>query len=141
VIRSKLPTRVLFLAGDARPETAFEVVAMGARGYLSRCTTADELRCAVRRAARGHTVLCSDAQSSLANEVRLRHQDDRCLLTSRQLEIVRMMASGRTLPDIARALQVELSTVRTHVELLYVRLGVSERAHAVAEAIRRGLID
>jgi two-component system, NarL family, nitrate/nitrite response regulator NarL len=125
VIRDELPTRVLLLAGDARPETAFEVVAMGARGYLSKRTTADELRSAVRRAARGHTVLCSEAQSSLADEVRLRHHDDHGLLTGRQLEIVRMMAAGRTMPDIARELQVEPSTVRTHVELLYSRLGVS----------------
>jgi two-component system nitrate/nitrite response regulator NarL len=141
VIRNELPTRVLFLAGDVRPETAFEVVAMGARGYLSRRTTADELRSAVRRAARGDTVLCSEAQSSLADEVRLRHHEEPGLLTARQLEIVRLMADGRTMPDIARELQVELSTVRSHVELLYARLGVSERAQAVAEAMRRGLID
>jgi two-component system, NarL family, nitrate/nitrite response regulator NarL len=141
VIRDELPTRVLLLAGDVPQETAFEVIAMGARGYLSKRTTADELRNAVRRAARGDTVLCSEAQSSVADEVRLRHRDDPGLLTSRQLQIVRMMAAGRTMPDIARALQVELSTVRTHVELLYARLGVSERAQAVAEAMRRGLID
>jgi two-component system nitrate/nitrite response regulator NarL len=141
VIRNDLPTRVLLLAGDARPETAFEVVAIGARGYLSKRTTADELRSAVRRAARGDTVLCSEAQSSLANEVRLRHHEDQGLLTPRQLQIVRLMAAGRSMPDIARDLQVELSTVKSHVELLYARLGVSERAQAVAEAMRRGLID
>lgn len=141
VNRNEVPTRVLLLAGDAPPETAFEAVAMGARGYLSKRTTADELRSAVRRAARGDTVLCSEAQSSVADEVRLRHRDDPGLLTARQLQIVRMMAAGRTMPDIARELQVELSTVRTHVELLYARLGVAERAQAVAEAMRRGLID
>jgi two-component system, NarL family, nitrate/nitrite response regulator NarL len=141
VIRDELPTRVLLLAGDAPPETAFEAVATGARGYLSKRTTADELRNAVRRAAHGDTVLCSEAQSSLADEVRLRHRDDPGLLTARQLEIVRLMAAGRTMPDIARALQVERSTVRTHVDLLYARLGVAERAQAVGEAVRRGLID
>jgi two-component system, NarL family, nitrate/nitrite response regulator NarL len=141
VIRNELPTRVLLLAGDVPPETAFELVAIGAGGYLSKRTTADELRSAVRRAARGDTVLCSEAQSSLAKEVRLRHQEDPGLLTPRQLEIVRLMAAGRSTPEIARELGIELSTVRTHVELLYARLGVSERAQAVAEAMRRGLID
>jgi two-component system nitrate/nitrite response regulator NarL len=141
VIRNDLPTRVLLLAGDVPPEIAFEVVARGAGGYLSKRTTADELRSAVRRAAGGDTVLCPEAQSTVANELRLRHHDDQGLLTPRQLEILRMMAAGRSLPDIARELQVELSTVRTHVEQLYARLGVKERAQAVAEAFRRGLID
>lgn len=141
VIRNELPTRVLLLAGDVPRETAFEVVARGAGGYLSKRTTPDELRSAVRRAAHGDTVLCSEAQSSVAGEVRLRHRDDQGLLTSRQLEIVRMMAAGRSMPDMACELHIELSTVRTHVEQLYARLGVNERAQAVAEAFRRGLID
>jgi two-component system nitrate/nitrite response regulator NarL len=61
-------------------------------------------------------------------------------LTARQLEILNRMARGEGRPEIARALGVSESTVRSHTKELYRRLGVNERAHAVAVAIRDSLI-
>ncbi len=141
VARERMRTGVVLLASDVTPAQAFDAVAAGARGFLSKRSTGDQLRRAVRRAAGGDTVLCADAQSVLAGEIRLRHAGDRCRLGPREQQVVELIAQGLSVPEIARRLQIAPSTVKTHVEHLYERLGVSERAQAVAEAMRRGLLD
>jgi two-component system, NarL family, nitrate/nitrite response regulator NarL len=62
------------------------------------------------------------------------------ILTDRQIEILDRMARGEGRPEIARALGVSESTIRTHTKELYKRLGVNERAHAVAVALRDAVI-
>jgi DNA-binding CsgD family transcriptional regulator/PAS domain-containing protein len=62
-------------------------------------------------------------------------------LTARELEILKLAADGLTTPEIASRLVVERSTVRTHFEHIYAKLGTPDRAAAVAQALRRGLID
>jgi two-component system, NarL family, nitrate/nitrite response regulator NarL len=63
------------------------------------------------------------------------------LLSPRELEIIRMIAEGLSVPQIAATLHLAPSTVRTHVQNLYAKLGVSDRAAAVAEAMRRRLLE
>jgi len=77
----------------------------------------------------------------MASEIRLRKQDDAPALTPREQEILHLIAAGKSLPEIAKELYLGLTTVKTHVQHLYGKLGVSDRAAAVAIAMRRGLIE
>ncbi|RIT02345.1 DNA-binding response regulator, partial [Mycobacteroides abscessus] len=74
-------------------------------------------------------------------EIRKRAQPAGPSLSTREREVLRMIAAGQTVPAIARALFLAPSTVKTHVQRLYEKLGVGDRAAAVAEAMRRGLLE
>ena len=63
------------------------------------------------------------------------------MLTAREREILGMTADGHSAPEIAERLTLSPTTVRTHLQHLYEKLGVSDRAAAVAEAMRRGLLE
>ena len=102
----------------------------------------DALRAAVDAAvAQGPVVVPSDVASGLVSEIRLRKQTDAPALTPREQEILHLIAAGKSLPQIAKELYLGLTTVKTHVQHLYEKLGVSDRAAAVASAMRRGLIE
>jgi len=90
--------------------------------------------------ARVHEALLTAAAGRRYISPRLRDVLDHSPLTERQLEILDRIARGEGRPEIARALGVSESTVRSHTQELYRRLGVSERAHAVAVALRDAMI-
>jgi two-component system nitrate/nitrite response regulator NarL len=91
--------------------------------------------------ARGETVIPSSLQSGLASEIRARreHRDD-AMLTTRELEILRLAADGLSAPEIAARLVISVTTVKTHLQHIYAKLEVSDRAAAVATALRRGVL-
>ena len=62
------------------------------------------------------------------------------MLTARELEVLRLTAEGISAPEIAEELVLGVTTVKTHLHNIYGKLGVSDRAAAVATAIRRGLL-
>jgi two-component system nitrate/nitrite response regulator NarL len=141
VVRDGLPTRVLLLSAQVEDALAYEAVEAGAAGFLVKDAGADEISEAVELAARGETVLGSGVQAGIAREIRLRRQHDRPALSPREREILGMTAQGLSAPDIAQRLTLSPTTVRTHLQNLYDKLGVSDRAAAVAEAMRRGLLE
>ncbi len=141
VVRDGVPTRVLLLAGEASPRDAYDAIATGAAGFLSKRATSEQLDEAIRRIAAGDVVIAPEAQAAVAAEIRLRARDDRPAITPREREIVALLARGLTAPEIGRRLCLGTATVRTHMQRLYEKLGVSERAAAVAEAMRRGLLE
>ena len=77
---------------------------------------------------------CSSRYASGAPDVETK-------LTPREQEVLRLVADGQSAPDIAARLYIETSTVKTHLQNIYEKLGVSERAAAVAEGMRRGLLE
>jgi two-component system, NarL family, nitrate/nitrite response regulator NarL len=136
-----IPTRLLFVGDDFDDETTYDLVGEGAAGVLSKTTSADQLREAIVAAAAGREVLSSETLAAVTREIRLRKRDDRPRLSAREREILRRMAEGETPTKMARAMHLGLSTVKTHCRHLFDKLGVSDRAQAVAEGFRRGLID
>jgi two-component system nitrate/nitrite response regulator NarL len=134
------PTRVLLLTGQLDNAVAYAALESGAAGVLSKLTEVPELLDAILAVARGETVIAAEAQSAIAAEIRLRAKDDRPVLSDREREILGRIAEGNSIPDMARAMHLSASTVKTHVENLYRKLGVSDRAAAVAVAMRRGLL-
>ena len=81
-------------------------------------------------------------QAGLAQEIQQReHSDGRPDLTPRESEVLHMIAEGMSAPEIARRIHLSPTTVKTHLHTLYEKLGVSDRAAAVAEGMRRGLLE
>jgi two-component system nitrate/nitrite response regulator NarL len=134
-------SRVLFLSAFTDAPLVYDALEAGAAGFVAKDAERAEICEAVERVARGETVLSPGLQSGLVAQIRLRAQDDRPVLTAREAEVLHLLAQGRSAPAIARELVLSPTTVKTHLGHLYEKLGVSDRAAAVAEAMRRGLIE
>jgi DNA-binding NarL/FixJ family response regulator len=102
---------------------------------------ADEVRDAVTRAAHGGIALCEAGTVAVTRELRLRDRGDRCALSPRERAVLRQVADGRTNAVIAHRLGISPRTVRTHLEHLFDKLEAADRAHLVAIAMRRGLLE
>jgi len=136
-----LGTRVVMIAARPGPEEVYTALADGAAGYLTRDADARELCDAITAVARGATVLAPELQGCVAEEIRLRTPHARPLMTEREGQTLRLIAEGLSAPAIGATLHLSTSTVKTHLQHIYEKLGVSERAAAVAEAMRRGLLE
>jgi two-component system nitrate/nitrite response regulator NarL len=141
VVRDKLPTRVLLVSAFTDSGIVYRALESGAAGFVSKESRREQIVDAVLACARGENVVPRDIAAGLVSEIRLRKHDDRPALTQREHEILKLIAAGKSLPDIAKELYLGLTTVKTHVQHLYEKLGVSDRAAAVAIAMRRGLIE
>lgn len=119
----------------------YRAVASGAGAYLSKESTRERICDAVAAVARGEVVLSAEVQAGLASEIQIRERDGRPALTPREHEILVLTADGQSAPAIGGQLHLSQSTVKTHLKSLYEKLGVSDRAAAVAEAMRRGLLE
>jgi len=142
VVRDGVPTRVLILSASADPELVYRAVQAGAAGYFRKEADREAILNGITAAAGGRTAIERELQSGVFEQIRVRGTgDDRPLLTTREREVLDLMAEGMSGPQIAEKLIVALSTVKTHQARLYQKLDVSERAAAVAEAMRRGLLE
>jgi two-component system nitrate/nitrite response regulator NarL len=140
ITREALPTRVVMLSASLDGAVVFRAVANGVRAYLTKDADRAVICDTVAAVARGRTILAAEIQAGLADQVRMRERDDRPALSAREHEILERTAGGASAPEIAGELQISTATVKTHLRHLYEKLGVSERAAAVAEAMRRGLL-
>lgn len=141
VTRDGLSTRVLLLSAFADEQIVFRALEAGAAGYLTKESTRDEIARAALAVGRGATVLAPELAAGLASQIRLRGKDDSPVLTSREREVLTLLCDGKSAPQIAQALFLGTTTVKSHLGRLYDKLEVSDRAAAVAEAMRRGLIE
>jgi two-component system, NarL family, nitrate/nitrite response regulator NarL len=141
VARDGLATRVVLLSAHLESDTVYAAVAEGVRAYLSKSWPAERICDALLAVARGEVVLPEEVQSGLAAAIRSHAGSGRPTLSPREHEVLELIAEGRSAPAIAEELHVSPATVKTHLKTLYEKLGVSDRAAAVAEAMRRGLIE
>jgi len=141
VTRDQLPTRVLLLSAHTDGALVFAALQEGAAGYLPKDARRGEIVDAVLCVARGETVVPAGLAGGLAGEIRLRAQADAPALSERERQVLEAFARGLSAPQVAAELFIEVSTVKTHTQRLYEKLGVSDRAAAVAEAMRRGLLE
>ena len=141
VVRDKLPTRVVLLSAHDEPAIVFMALQDGAAGFLPKESSRSELVNAVLECAKGRDVVAPSLAAGLAGEIRKRGDHDAPTLSPREREVLVMIAAGRSIPAMAKELFLAPSTVKTHVQRLYEKLGVSDRAAAVAEAMRRGLLE
>jgi two-component system nitrate/nitrite response regulator NarL len=139
--RDGLPTRVVMLAAEPEPQLVYAAIANGVAGYLTKDADARELCDTITAVARGRVVVAPELQNGIAGEIRLRAADERPFLSDREREILRLVAEGLGAPQIGRELCLATPTVKTHLHHFYDKLGVAARAAAVAEAMRRGLLE
>jgi DNA-binding NarL/FixJ family response regulator len=147
-IRAALPeTQVLVLTTYADDESLFPALRAGARGYLTKDASAEEIEQAIRALVAGHTHLDRAVQQRLVAAVlessppAAAHtppgQDD---LTPRETEVLRLIADGLSNTEIASRLVVSRATVKTHVNRIFSKTGARDRAQAVRYAYERGLV-
>ncbi|MCW2958951.1 MAG: two component transcriptional regulator, LuxR family [Solirubrobacterales bacterium] len=120
-------------------ETVYRAVASGAGASME--SSRERICDAIAAVARGEVVLSAEVQAGLASEIQMRERDERPALTPREHEVLALTADGHSAPDIGRQLHLSQSTVKTHLKSLYEKLAVNDRAAAVAEAMRRGLLE
>lgn len=141
IVRDKLPTRSLMLSALTDGALVFQALQEGANGYLSKDARRGEIVDAVLRVSRGETVVPPELAAGLAEQIRRRAERDAPTLTERELQVLHGFARGLSVPAVAAELYLGASTVKTHAQKLYEKLGVSDRAAAVAEAMRQGLLE
>jgi two-component system, NarL family, response regulator LiaR len=112
----------------------------GALSYLLKNVSADELADAIRAAFAGRPTLAPEAAEVLIKATTAAAGPKQEGLTSRELEILQMMVSGESNPEIAERLVVSRSTVKFHVSNILMKLGATTRTEAVAIALQKGLV-
>jgi DNA-binding NarL/FixJ family response regulator len=141
-IRSALPdTHVLVLTTYADDESLFPALQAGARGYLTKDASAEEIEQAIRALVAGQTHLDPAIQQRLVaavlDETPIPAAESRPLpdsLTPREAEVLKLIAEGRSNAEIAETLFVSAATVKTHVNRIFYKTGARDRAQAVRYA-------
>lgn len=110
----------------------------GASVFVLKSAPSDEVLAAVRHSAKRPTSFTAEG---LAGALRRRMAGPAVRLTPREDEILRLLAAGRSVAEVAGSLYISSSTAKTHISKLYDKLGASNRAHAMMEAVRLGLLD
>jgi DNA-binding NarL/FixJ family response regulator len=129
--------RILVLTTYDQDSYVLPAIEAGATGYLLKDAPRDELLKAVRSVSGGQTVLSPSVAGRLVNQVRNPQAGE---LSPRELEILQLVAVGTANREIARQLFISEATVKTHLLHIYEKLGVPDRAAAVGEAFKRGLL-
>ncbi|MFG2970645.1 MULTISPECIES: response regulator [unclassified Streptomyces] len=145
-IRSEYPgTQVVVLTTFADDESLFPALRAGARGYLTKDAGGDEIVRAVESVLSGDAGLSPSIQRRLLE--RLSHPEPAPVaaeapdgLTARETEVLVLIAEGLTNQEIARKLHVSTATVKTHINNLFAKTGLKDRAQAVRYAYGKGLV-
>ena len=139
--------KVMILTTFERDEYIFEALRAGASGFLLKNAPPEELVEAVRTVAEGNALLSPSVtkriitEFSAAQTAQVDPSPDLDLLTERETEVLRQVATGATNSEIAEALFVGEATVKTHVSNLLMKLGMRDRVQLVVFAYEGGLIE
>jgi two-component system nitrate/nitrite response regulator NarL len=141
IVRDQIPTRVLFLSTLTDSELVYDMLARGAAGYIDKASSSQAICDAIAAVGRGEMVLSPTVEGGVLRQIRLRAAQPAIMLSPREREVLRLVAEGHSASEIAGRLFIEPSTVKSHLQNIYKKLGVSERAAAVAEGMRRGMLE
>lgn len=133
--RAKVSARTIVLTSFETDENIYGAVQAGAQGYLLKDTPQASMVQAIRAVHAGRRYLPPNIAARLAERMM------RTSLTSRELEVLNMLARGLTNKEIGSVLQISSNTVRNHVNSIIEKLEVSDRTEAATTAIHRGLIN
>jgi DNA-binding NarL/FixJ family response regulator len=129
-------TRVLVLTMFDTDSDITRAIEAGATGYLLKAERPDELFAAIRSAASGRTTLSAPVADRLLAQLR----SPRPTLSDREHEILTQLARGLGNREIARTLFISEATVKTHLSHVFTKLGVTDRAAAVAKGYEQGIL-
>ncbi|TDD12103.1 response regulator transcription factor [Nonomuraea deserti] len=134
--------QVVVLTTYSDDESVFAALRAGARGYLTKDTDAETLARAIATVSGGQAHFDPEVQRRLAEEVAgraHRSSDSPDGLTPREAEVLRLIAAGKSNAEIAGELFISAATVKTHINNLFAKAGLRDRAQAVTYAYRHGL--
>ena len=140
-IRGRWPQiQVIALTSFEEKNLVQEALQAGAISYLLKNVSVEELASAIRSAYAGQSVLAPEAMKALVNAHRSQGRDREYDLTPRELEVLALMVQGMNNPEIARELNVSRATAKAHVSHILSKLEVTNRAEAVALAVRSQIV-
>lgn len=134
ILREFPNARILMLSTHSGEEEVYRALQAGARGYVLKNMVREELLCAIREVIEGRRYIDPSVASVLA--ARVGHRS----LSSRELEVLRMVARGLGNKEIAAALEIAEVTVKLHVSHVLQKLNVRDRTEAATAALQRGII-
>jgi DNA-binding NarL/FixJ family response regulator len=144
IVAAEAATRILILTTFDLDEYAFEALRAGASGFLLKDAPAEDIVHAVRTVARGDATLAPAVTRRLVEHYAQRPRPDAfpplATLTAREVEVLRLLASGGSNADIGDQLALSEATVKTHVGRVLGKLGVRDRVQAVIFAYESGLV-
>ena len=130
--------QIVILTSYLDNEKIYPVLEAGARGYMLKTSSADEILSAIRKVARGEYAIETEVEKKVEHHKRYPdlHED----LTAREREILTLLAKGYDNQRIADESFISLKTVKTHVSNILSKLAVSDRTQAVVYAFQHGLV-
>lgn len=134
---SQAETQILVLTTYDSDADILPAIEAGATGYLLKDSSREELYGAIRATARGDTVLAPSVAARLVGQMRAPAEER---LSSRELEVLQLVAEGASNKDIASRLHISQATVKSHLIHIFGKLGVSDRTAAVTVALQRGIM-
>ena len=134
-IRGEFPTaRILVLSTYVCDEEIYDALQFGAMGYLSKSVQREELTQAIRKAASGRRHITPEVAALLADGMSRSH------LSTRELDVLRLLVGGKRNREIASSLDITEGTVKLHVSSILGKLAVADRTEAVTVALQRGIV-
>ncbi|MDL5351414.1 response regulator transcription factor [Microbacterium sp. zg-YB36] len=130
--------RVLILTTYETDDQILAAIEAGASGYLLKAAPREEIVAGIRSVAAGQTALSPQVAVRLVE--RMRRPEPEALLTPRETAVLRLVATGHSNKQVAVALGIGESTVKTHLLRVFEKLGVADRTRAVTLAMERGLL-
>ena len=134
-IRAEFPAaRILVLSTYVCDEEIYKALQFGAMGYISKSVQREELTQAIRKAAGGRRHITPEVAALLADGMSRSH------LSSRELDVLRLLVGGKRNREIASILDITEGTVKLHVSSILGKLAVVDRTEAVTVALQRGIV-
>ncbi len=140
VIADALPTsRLVLYSSGPSPEAILASIAAGASGVIPKSVKPRRLISSIKAAAEGNVILTREMQDRVSAHIASKATE--AILTPRERDVLRHTARGRTASQIGSALHISPTTVKSHLKSAYRKLGATNKASAVAAALRAGLIE
>jgi DNA-binding NarL/FixJ family response regulator len=137
---TELGHRVVVVSAQGDRDVVLAAIAAGARGYLTKCADAADIRQAVERVAAGETYVSPTLASYLLDAARDRPARSGLALSEREREVLSLLAAGERDLDIARALSISIRTVRSHLDRIREKTGRRRRPELTRLAIEHGIV-
>jgi NarL family two-component system response regulator LiaR len=142
IVRQRPEAKIIVLTSFIDDDKLYPVLEAGALSYLLKTAKAKEIAAAIRAAAQGESVLEAKVTGKMLSRMRQPAAEPglHAELTARELEVLRLIAEGRTNTEIADGLCIAVKTVKTHITNILAKLQVDDRTQAAVYAFRNGLV-